>query len=1064
MYVVLHYVLAVAEQYAADVELQYSTPASLSRTSSRRSLPEFIYPDTIRQKVTDEDCPVCQIMLPKGKDGCVSRLVILHEEAEDGNAMPDLTRPVGLVSKAVDNLIKVGYDTCDSSDDRILQQDMPPALQRVEHSSRLLEDACHMLKGDPFSVPARKKLIDGARGILQGTSALLLCFDESEVRKIIRGCRKVLDYLAVAEVIESMDDLAQFVKDITPWLSRVSSDVTNRQAELTHQVHRDILCRCLDQIRTLSPILICSMKIFIQIGQDQHRGQAEAAENRNYLAQRMTDEMHEIIRVLQLTTYDEDEWDADNVTVMRKALSAAKSLLTAALDWLGDPKAQPGAVGEKAIRRILDYADRISSRSLPEDSYAIKRSISEIQSLTDAICELRSHGRYDNEGLAVSCAEKLKELIGTKHSSGILPDALLNAQRIGGANPAHTAAGRLEQALRWLDNPGLDDGGLGLRAVKLMTEDARRLADRLSPQDRAHLYDLCSDIDRLVNQLADLEQRGLGNSPEANAIRQQLKDKLRDLADFMRKILTDRVVEDFADITTPLKQFVEAVHAEPHVPNREANFTDKSERLHQHSGNMTSTARLVATCGPCKSKNTVEAILDTAEKVDQMTPQLVNAGKIRLHNQTDSAEQHFENLHRQYADALHRLRSHVDDAIDTQEFVRASETAMRRYTNRCEDAITDNYPQGMVDNTSQIARLGNRVLMSAQNEADNSEEPTFCDRVNSAANQVRAAIPPMVTQAKQVAMSPRDTGAANAWRSANDRLLESVRAVGDAIAGLQNGRQSSNYQDSLSRASPYKPPQQTSQILRSVPPQAPTPPIIHNKMIIREEIPAPPRPPPPVEISPPPRPPPPPEYDEEEETRAFWERYPLPQASHQPILSAAHSLHNELRQWSSQENEIVAAAKRMAILMARLSQLVRGEGGTKKDLIECAKAIADSSEEVTRLAVQLARLCTDLKMRMALLQMAERIPTIATQLKVCSTVKSTMFGTSMTIGPYGEQVDGNDGSEEDIEAMEQLAHNAQNLMLAVKDTVRAAEAASIKIKTNSGLRLRWVRKPMWSNF
>ncbi|KAL6737273.1 hypothetical protein Aduo_010929 [Ancylostoma duodenale] len=522
---------------------------------------------------------------------------------------------------------------------------------------------------------------------------------------------------------------------------------------------------------------------------------------------------------------------------------------------------------------------------------------------------------------------------------------------------------------------------------------------------------------------------------------------------------------------------------------------------------MTSTARLVATCGPCKSKNTIEAIVDTAEKVDQMTPQLVNAGKIRLHNQTDSAEQHFENLHRQYADALHRLRSHVDDAIDTGEFVRASENAMRRYTNRCEDAIANSYPQGMVDNTSQIARLGNRVLMAAQNEADNSEEPAYCDRVNSAANQVRAAarlcfavvlahmpssyapryprrrdssdseyeyqfrpivlphaisienfstdprvfisIPPMVTQAKQVAMSPRDTGASNAWRNANDRLLDSVKAVGDAIAGIQNGRHSA-YQDSLSRASPYQPPQQTSQVIRTVPPQAPTPPVVHNKMIIREEIPAPPRPPPPVEISPPPRPPPPPEYDDEEETRAFWERYPLPQASHQPILSAAHSLHNELKQWSSQENEIVAAAKRMAILMARLSQLVRGEGGTKKDLIECAKAIADSSEEVTRLAVQLARLCTDLKMRMALLQMAERIPTIATQLKVCSTVKSTMFGTS--------------SSEEDIEAMEQLAHNAQNLMLAVKDTVRAAEAASIKIKTNSGLRLRWIRKPMWSNF
>lgn len=34
----------------------------------------------------------------------------------------------------------------------------------------------------------------------------------------------------------------------------------------------------------------------------------------------MTDEMNEIVRVLQLTSYDEDEWDADNVTVMKKAM------------------------------------------------------------------------------------------------------------------------------------------------------------------------------------------------------------------------------------------------------------------------------------------------------------------------------------------------------------------------------------------------------------------------------------------------------------------------------------------------------------------------------------------------------------------------------------------------------------------------------------------------------------------------------------------------------------------------------------------------------------------------
>ena len=39
----------------------------------------------------------------------MSKLVILHEEAEDGNAMPDLARPVHAVKLAVDNLIKVHF-------------------------------------------------------------------------------------------------------------------------------------------------------------------------------------------------------------------------------------------------------------------------------------------------------------------------------------------------------------------------------------------------------------------------------------------------------------------------------------------------------------------------------------------------------------------------------------------------------------------------------------------------------------------------------------------------------------------------------------------------------------------------------------------------------------------------------------------------------------------------------------------------------------------------------------------------------------------------------------------
>jgi len=136
--------------------------------------------------------------------------------------------------------------------------------------------------------------------------------------------------------------------------------------------------------------------------------------------------------------------------------------------------------------------------------------------------------------------------------------------------------------------------------------------------------------------------------------------------------------------------------------------------------------------------------------------------------------------------------------------------------------------------------------------------------------------------------------------------------------------------------------------------------------------------------------------------------------------------------------------------MARLSQLVQEDSGSKKDLIACAKAIAESSEDVTRIAKELAKECTDKRMRTALLQVCERIPTIATQLKILSTVKATMLGAQ--------------GTEEDQEATEMLVGNAQNLMHSVKQTVTAAEAATIKIRTDAGIRLIWNRKQPWYNY
>nr|CAD7595489.1 unnamed protein product [Timema genevievae] len=850
----------------------------------------------------------------------VSRLVILHEEAEDGNAMPDLERPVMAVSRAVTNLVKVGRETINSSDDAILKQDMPSALVRVEGASKFLEEASGM-----------KKLIEGSRGILQGTSSLLLCFDESEVRKIIRECKRVLDYLAVAEVIETMEDLVQFLKDLSPCLSKVSREVTAREKELTHQVHREILVRCLEQVKTLAPILICSMKIFIHIIGQGGKGVDEAAENRNYLSQRMTDEINEIIRVLQLTTYDEEEWDADNLTVMKKSYNAIEGKIRTAHDWLEDPLALRGGVGEKSVRQILDHAYKVAERSLPHDADTIRKQCSDITTMTDALCELRQEGKGATpqaEALSRGIQDKLRDLY------TIVNRAVQGVEKSGIQQPAHTVAEGL---------PGVH---------------------------RAEILGLCDEVDILSRQLSDLCRRGHGNSPQAQDIARNLSQRLYDLKDRIQNAVVNRVVEDFIDISTPLKQFTDAVHVPEGTPGREQNFGDKAQQLQHFSTRASKTARMVAAGGSGGNKKLAEALLTSSSQVESLTPQLISAGRIRMnYPESKAADEHFQNLVSQYSDSILRVRSLCDEATESADFIKMSEEQIQKHTILCEEAIRKSQPQKMVDNTSSIARLANRVLMVAKQESDNSEDPKFISRVNQASDSLQTSVTPMVQDAKSVAM---------------------------------------NIQDHVA-ISHYAPPR---------------PPLPGGEM-------APPRPPPP-------------ETDDEDD---MFLQAPLP---NQPIMMAAHGLHQEVRQWSSKDNNIIVAAKKMAVLMGRLSRLVRGEGGSKRDLIACAKAIAEASEEVTRLAKELARECTDKRMRTNLLQVCERIPTIGTQLKILSTVKATMLGAQ--------------GTEEDQEATDMLVGNAQNLMQSVKETVRAAESASIKIRTDAGIQLRWVRKQPWYQY
>ena len=52
-----------------------------------------------------------------------------------------------------------------------------------------------------------------------------------------------------------------------------------------------------------------------------------------------------------------------------------------------------GGLGEKSIRQILELSQKVGERSLPGDRDAIARLCSDINYMTDGLCELRGDGK-----------------------------------------------------------------------------------------------------------------------------------------------------------------------------------------------------------------------------------------------------------------------------------------------------------------------------------------------------------------------------------------------------------------------------------------------------------------------------------------------------------------------------------------------------------------------------------------------------------------------------------------------------------------------------------------------
>ena len=90
----------------------------------------------------------------------------------------------------------------------------------------------------------------------------------------------------------------------------------------------------------------------------------------------------------------------------------------------------------------------------------------------------------------------------------------------------------------------------------------------------------------------------------------------------------------------------------------------------------------------CRSKRSSESLLHLSSQVQNLTPQLINAGMIRMnYPDNKAADENFENLRKQYAEGVQSIRDVCDESMDVKTFLRQTEDHIRKAVTASEEGL-----------------------------------------------------------------------------------------------------------------------------------------------------------------------------------------------------------------------------------------------------------------------------------------------------------------------------------------------------------------------------------------
>eukprot|EP00045_Choanoeca_perplexa_P011866 m.127199 g.127199 ORF g.127199 m.127199 type:complete len:854 (+) comp15798_c0_seq1:147-2708(+) len=400
----------------------------------------------------------------------VSELIILDEQArQEGAPMPDLTPSAEHMALSIKNLCNVGRASMENGDDQ-LKTRMPSACEQIEAAGKLFMDATVQLKLDEYSDSGRTMLVQAARGLLSGTTNLLMTFDAFEVRKIINLGEAIIELLATAKQITTLEELVVVIRSVKESLIALARLSEARHAELINASLRSRLLVANETLRKGSPLLVSALHTYIQNDRNE-----QALSSRDYAVDQMLNATHEIIVVVSSTDLDESGY-ADSAGAFHMVVDDARAQLMSAAVGVDARQLESNltralAVGQNAATTCGHQPYR---QELEATMETVKSSMRELSlHVEGAECEVAAH-RLDQD------LSRFEQVLSTA-----VAYSLTEAEVVGSGPAAplpkmlKSASNRASREDLQLDIEGVQDySHLLVQAVSnvaAMSNDARRV-------------------------------------------------------------------------------------------------------------------------------------------------------------------------------------------------------------------------------------------------------------------------------------------------------------------------------------------------------------------------------------------------------------------------------------------------------------------------------------------------------------------------------------------------------------------------------------------------------------